>query len=168
MVIEKDEVKENSIDARWPIPRMVCSTRKREHKEEICQRTYEIHAAGTGEKNQRQNKAPGENKKKNKKVTVGQKSTTKSRIHIKPRQYEIFSDYDNNSLPRPYRVDVQKVSIRSFFFGTYFLVAFASLFSWRYLVTPFYVSLHSIDSFVSVSNARYLASPSSFHMSLKH
>ena len=29
--------------------------------------------------------------------------------------YEVSSVYDNNSLPRPYRVDVQKVSMRSFF-----------------------------------------------------
>ena len=33
---------------------------------------------------------------------------------------------------------------------------------------PYYVSLHSIDSFVSISNTRCLAPPSSFHMSLKH
>ena len=36
-----------AVDARWPIPRMVCSTGKREQKEEICQRT---HVAGTEEK----------------------------------------------------------------------------------------------------------------------
>ena len=35
--------------------------------------------------------------------------------NLKPRRYEIFSVYDNYSLSRPYRVDVQNVSMRSFF-----------------------------------------------------
>ena len=66
-------------------------------------------------KKQRQNKALGENKKKNKKKTDGQKSTTTSRIHNKPTHYEASSVCDNNSLARPYRVNVQNVSMRSEF-----------------------------------------------------
>ena len=46
------------------------------------------------------------------KITVGQKSTTILCIYNKPTHYEASSVCDSYSLPRPYRVDVQNVSMR--------------------------------------------------------
>ena len=68
------------------------------------------HAAGT--EKERQNDARSEKKKNNKKITVGQKSTTTSRIRNKPTHYEVSSMCDDNSLPRLYRVDAPSVWVR--------------------------------------------------------
>ena len=40
MVMKKDEVKKLRIDARWPIPLMVCSTGKRQLQEDIYQSVH--------------------------------------------------------------------------------------------------------------------------------